>query len=118
MLYAGERYDGALYVCGYAVELALKAKICKTLRWHHFPSSPGTNNKFRSVITHNLGDLLHFSGIEEEIMTRRLAEWSSVQQWDSEARYRPINSVNAEDVKNMIDSTKQLLEVLLWEISA
>lgn len=26
------RYDGAVYVCGYAVEIALKARICRTLK--------------------------------------------------------------------------------------
>ncbi|NLJ29092.1 MAG: HEPN domain-containing protein [Deltaproteobacteria bacterium] len=25
------RYDGAIYLCGYAIELALKARICKIL---------------------------------------------------------------------------------------
>ena len=38
VLYKGKRYDGAVYLCGYAVELILKAKICKTLRWPEFPS--------------------------------------------------------------------------------
>lgn len=32
ILYQGKRYDGAFYLCGYAVELTLKAKICKTLK--------------------------------------------------------------------------------------
>lgn len=39
-LYAAGRYDAALYLCGYAVELALKARICRTLRWGH--RRPGT----------------------------------------------------------------------------
>jgi HEPN domain-containing protein len=28
ILLTSERYDGAIYLCGYAVELALKARIC------------------------------------------------------------------------------------------
>ena len=31
-LLAAHRYDGAIYLCGYAVELALKARICQTLK--------------------------------------------------------------------------------------
>jgi hypothetical protein len=40
-LFSGGRYDGAVYLCGYAVELALKARICRTLKWPEFdPSGP------------------------------------------------------------------------------
>jgi HEPN domain-containing protein len=40
-----KRYDGATYLCGYAVELTLKASICKTLNWPEFLS---TNNEFKN----------------------------------------------------------------------
>ncbi len=32
VLAASRRYEGAIYLCGYAVELGLKARICKTLK--------------------------------------------------------------------------------------
>jgi hypothetical protein len=32
ILYTANRFDGAFYLCGYAVELALKIKVCKTLK--------------------------------------------------------------------------------------
>jgi hypothetical protein len=38
-----KRYDAATYVCGYAVEMALKARICQTLGWTDFPQ---TNKEF------------------------------------------------------------------------
>lgn len=38
-LYNAGRYDGVTYICGYAVELALKARICETLNWAEFPES-------------------------------------------------------------------------------
>jgi HEPN domain-containing protein len=31
-LFQTRRFDGAVYVVGYSVEIALKARICKTLR--------------------------------------------------------------------------------------
>jgi hypothetical protein len=34
-----ERFDGAFYLSGYAVELALKARICRTLKWRATPST-------------------------------------------------------------------------------
>jgi hypothetical protein len=45
-LYAAGRYDAALYLCGYAVEIALKARICRTLRWEGFPQ---TRKQFRAL---------------------------------------------------------------------
>ncbi len=36
LLAAGQN-EGAIYLCGYAVELALKARICETLDWTRFP---------------------------------------------------------------------------------
>jgi HEPN domain-containing protein len=39
LLLNGGRYDGAAYLCGYAVELTLKARICRTLKWAGFPST-------------------------------------------------------------------------------
>jgi len=43
ILFAATRYDIATYVCGYAVEMALKARICHTLGWTNFPE---TNKEF------------------------------------------------------------------------
>lgn len=37
VLAANGRSDGAAYVCGYAIELALKARIADTLNWKGFP---------------------------------------------------------------------------------
>lgn len=31
VLVHSKRYDGAVYLCGYAVEIALKVRICRTL---------------------------------------------------------------------------------------
>jgi HEPN domain-containing protein len=43
ILFLAKRYDAATYLGGYAVELALKARICKTLGWTNFPE---TNKEF------------------------------------------------------------------------
>ena len=36
-LLAARRYDGAFYLAGCAVESALKARACRTLKWTEFP---------------------------------------------------------------------------------
>ena len=35
-LFNALRYDGAVYICGYAIEMGLKARICRTLKWPGF----------------------------------------------------------------------------------
>src|SRR4051794_17854963 len=41
VLLDNDRLDSAAYLCGYAVELALKARICITLNWEGFPQTRG-----------------------------------------------------------------------------
>lgn len=112
VLFNSSRYDGAIYLCGYAVEIALKARICETLHWTGYPSSKSEFKNYQSFKTHNLDILLNLSGVEQEIKTRCLNEWSAVAEWDPEIRYKPIGSANHKDVELMIKSAKVLLEAL------
>ena len=65
VLLRAKRFDGAWYLCGYAVELALKARICRTLKWPGFPESAQDFKGLQSVKTHDLDILLRFSGVED-----------------------------------------------------
>jgi hypothetical protein len=69
-LFAAHRYDGAMYLCRYAVELALKARICRTLHWDGFPSTAGEFASYQSFRTHNLDVLLNLAGLVQSIPTR------------------------------------------------
>lgn len=111
-LFTAGRYDGAIYMCGYAVELALKARICKTLRWSGYPSARTEFNDYRSFKTHDLDVLLHLSGIEDKIKTKLLAEWSAVAQWNPDARYQPIGNVSVTDARLMLSAAAILLKKL------
>src|SRR4051794_4445584 len=91
-LTTAKRYDGATYPAGYAVEIALKARTCKSLKWQGFPE---TTKEFEGLITfktHKLPLLLKLSGREELIKQRVFVEWSAVSSWDPETRYRPVGS--------------------------
>jgi HEPN domain-containing protein len=77
ILLTSRRYDGAIYLCGYAVELALKAKICQTLNWPGYPSTAGEFRDYQSFRTHDLDVLLHLTGREEFIKTSRRASLPS-----------------------------------------
>lgn len=86
VLLRAKRFDGAWYLCGYAVELALKARICRTLKWPAFPESKHDFEGLQSVKTHDLEILLRFSGIADRVKTKHMAEWSVVCLWNPEKR--------------------------------
>ncbi|MBF0370638.1 MAG: hypothetical protein HQL52_14395 [Magnetococcales bacterium] len=112
VLLKAERFEGAVYLCGYALEMALKARICKTLSWQGFPSTPSEFNKYRSFKVHDLDVLLHLSGVEQMIKGKYNKQWSEVASWTPESRYAPSGNVSGEDAQRMIRSTRNLLEVL------
>lgn len=112
VLFDGERPDGALYLCGYAVELALKARICAMLNWSGFPQKRSEFEYFTSFRTHKLDVLLKLSGQEGRIKKDYLDEWSSVVKWDPEVRYRTEGSTNQLEVVLMLIAAETLLEVL------
>ena len=112
VLFGANRYDGAMYLCGYAVELTLKARICQTLGWSGYPSTRKEFQSYQSFRTHNLEVLLTLSGIKNKIKASFLTEWSVVASWDTEMRYRPIGHVSQTEAKSMIDSARTLLGVL------
>lgn len=112
ILHKAGRHDGAYYLCGYAVELALKARVCKTLKWTDFPETRGEFQKFQSFKTHDLELLLRFSGVEGRIKAKYLAEWSVVLNWDPEKRYQKTGLSTQQEAADMIASAKKLLDAL------
>jgi hypothetical protein len=123
-LFDTERYEGAMYICGYAVEIALKARICKTLKWPEFPSADKEfQKKYQFLKTHSLELLLSYSGREDRILTNFKAQWSLVVVWDPQSRYtltpKSTRATRARDkaalrarARQMIDSAKILLSQL------
>ncbi len=112
VLYKDSRYDGAVYLCGYAIEITLKAKICKTLKWGGFPSTNAEFKGLQSFKTHSLELLLSLSGQEVKIKTGYLADWSIVVNWDSETRYSVIGTATKTDAFNIIESAKIIIRAL------
>jgi hypothetical protein len=111
LLKAG-RYDGAIYLGGYAVELALKSRICKTLGWTEFPETRSEFQNYQSFKIHDLDVLLHLSGRETRIKTKHFAEWSAVATWNPEARYKSIGTANQSEATNMLAAVVVLLKKL------
>ena len=101
-----------MYLCGYAVEMALKARICRTLHWGAYPSTRAEFQEFQSLRTHNLITLLKLSGVEDRIRTNFVSEWSGVAAWDPEARYKPIGTASRRETQVMIESAQVLIRKL------
>ena len=119
ILFNAGRLDGATYLCGYVVEIVLKLRICRTLRWKGFPDSRKEFEKYASFKTHDLDSLLHLSGVEDKVKQSYLSEWSTVKTWTPEMRYTSVTSMNKAETLNkrrevfeIISATKTLMDVL------
>ena len=117
-LLAAERFEGAMYICGYAVEMALKARICRTLRWPDFPQTDsefgGQNRKYSPFKRHLLNLLLSYSGREDQIRNRFTAQWTLVDSWDPQSRYNPpskaIRANRAKDKAALKAKARQVID--------
>lgn len=112
VLLVNRRYDGAVYIGGYVIELILKARTCRTLKWNDFPETNGEFHNYRSFKTHNLDILLSLSGLEDKIKLHHFIDWNNVNQWKPEMRYGVVGTITSVQAQNMIDSVKNLMIVI------
>lgn len=114
MLRTRRSYDVAAYLWGYAMEIALKARICRTLRWT--TGFPETNAEFKlksNLKTHDLEALLEFTGLQDEVKLRYFADWAIVNKWKPEQRCSPPGTRTLIQAGDMIQATQNLLRILL-----
>jgi hypothetical protein len=87
-------YDGAVYLCGYVVEMALKARICKLLDIDEYPST----GKLKSIYAvHDFYQLLLLSGLKNKVNSAHPelhANWSLTIPWSPEIRYQPRGTIS------------------------
>ena len=108
-LYDKGRYHGAAYLCGYAAEFALKARICETLDVDPYPENE------RAFKIHDLDKLLLLSGRKKSILNdpARAKIWSTVTGgWTPEMRYRASASFSQTDAETIINAVAILLPLL------
>lgn len=109
ILFRRKKYDGAAYLCGYAIELALKARICRTLKWTEYKVGKG----YESFKTHDLTILLDLSGQRPRITAPKyMGEWSYVRPWKPEYRYEPVGHITQQRASDMIEAAKVLLRAI------
>jgi len=107
-LLAAQRYDASRYICGYAVELKLKARICRAHGWDRYPPVAPLAQALK---THNLEVLLLLSTMNARIVNEYAGHWSVVLAWNPEQRY-DVNPVAVQDAQTMIDAARALMAVL------
>ncbi|HUP61998.1 MAG TPA: HEPN domain-containing protein [Thermoanaerobaculia bacterium] len=111
VLFDAQLYDGARYLAGYVLELALKARICRILDFQEYPDS----GEFRRLYaTHDLDLLLKLSGLSRKPSLQEKAlfdSWSTAALWKPERRYDVPGTAKREDVRDILAAVE---EVLRW----
>jgi HEPN domain-containing protein len=77
VLLRARRYAAAYYMCGYAVECALKACIARQTRSSEFPDL----NKVRDSWTHNLSALVKVAGLDDDRSSEETADPIFKRYW-------------------------------------
>ena len=111
-LFDAGHYDGVVYLCGYAVELALKARICETLNWSGYPATNREFRDYQSFRTHDLKVLLRLSGQESRIMQDLPDTWWAVSNWDPDLRYRIPGSASQSGAATLLERMRQVMQAL------
>src|SRR6266496_2096156 len=113
-LFKDRHYDGAAYLCGYSIEIGLKARICRHLKWSGYPENQGESKWSQALKTHDLDALLDLSGVRTRIVSTYIADWSVIQRnWSPEARYRVIGTFSSTTTLAMLEAATTLLRTLL-----
>lgn len=108
-------YNGAVYLSGYAVEAALKARICKLLGTEDYPDS----GKYKAVYAvHNLDQLLFLAGLKGKAETQEAQifnNWATASPWTPELRYKPPGIFTRQEALEILDAIRDSKHgVLRW----
>lgn len=102
-LFNAQLYDGCVYLCGYVVELALKARICTLLGVTDYPHSEIP----QTFKTHKFEHLKLLAGLHQDFNAgnaKLLANWSVATSWEPEWRYRPVGSADKGGAQQVLDA--------------
>jgi HEPN domain-containing protein len=118
VLFDAGLFDGSFYLCGYVVELAMKACVCRHLGVEEYPESePNLKGLFR---THDFRSLELVAGLRSSVSAKRQASltfddnWTLATSWKPEDRYL-LNSKNQNEAHDMLEAVRSAPEgVLTW----
>jgi hypothetical protein len=110
------RWSGAYYICGYAVECALKACIAKQTNLHDFPDKSVVEKSY----SHDLIKLLDVAGLKLQLQLDTTpaanpalgVNWQLVKDWSERVRYQQKTEAQARRLYQAV--TDPTNGVLLW----
>jgi HEPN domain-containing protein len=105
-LFAEGCYNGAVYLCGYAVEVALKARICRLLGVESYPDGGRIRNAFA---VHDLDQLLFLAGLKtkaELLEDPLLSNWAATVPWNPELRYSPQGKISKAEALGILNAIR------------
>ena len=108
------RHDTAVYLCGYAVEASLKARICRTLGWSEFPARPEEWKPHHQVLKiHDLARLAKWSGVEPQLEGPVYKTfWFEVVTWTPETRYEIGGATTRPEAMRTLRASRVLTDLL------
>jgi hypothetical protein len=114
ILLLNKKPDGAVYLCGYSIELMLKRHIVKILNWEGYPDTNNEFENYKSFKVHNLDVLLNLAGLEKKVQlnTKMFTLWQIAKNWNSEFRYKQVGLLSISDAKSIIEASRSFLNYL------
>lgn len=131
LLFTYNKYDTSLYVIGYVIELALKYKICKILKFDS--GFPETQHEFdvylsdkqnylsreikslREIRNHDLKKLLYYSGKELLINAQLYNEWLHILYWSPKVRYK-LNIGNKKFNEMTLKAVQKIVTLIFKQV--
>jgi hypothetical protein len=113
VLLQADRAETSIYMSCFAVELALKVRICRALNWDSFPLDGNDFEGLSSLKTHKMEYLVRFTGLDPGLSRELLVPWSAVKEtWDPEMRYEPEGKRTVRDAERILGHAKRVVEFL------
>jgi HEPN domain-containing protein len=121
ILSAAGYYEGAFYLAGYSIEMALKAKICLHLDIPNLFDDSKLLDKLRFK-THDIITLLLLSGIRKKFETEMsknvplYEHWNLISTtWNEKSRYDCCGTKSKQEAEDLITAISDNLNgVLTW----
>jgi HEPN domain-containing protein len=108
------QFSAAYHLAGLAIECALKAKICRSVKSGDWPERKFANE----IHVHDLGNLVRLAQLEnhrvaeEKRSTQFKLYWNTVKDWRIESRYSLWSQAEARDMVEAV--AKRGNGVLAW----
>jgi HEPN domain-containing protein len=114
-LIKGQRFDSAIYLCGYCLEIAFKVRLCKDAGRADFPetSLEFKQHNLKHWQTHSLQELSALCHLDGLFKKKYQPEFFSIRRiWSVEMRYK-TSYLQKEDANDFFEAIKKLLKVIL-----